>query len=574
VGLPGSIALYTFGEVFNETGLPTGTPWSVGAENAAGAWTNGSSSTPFIELALANGTYTEHPSQVPGFAVAMGIRFTVSGTIGDLSVRYALNQWPYAFEESGLSAGTAWSVNVNGTVQQSSTTASEFSLHNGTYPVSVLPVQGYRVLAAPATVTVRGPGGQSRVEFEANASNGTNASILLGGSPAVCPYSELASRWFEQNNSAVTIGNDQGGTQAAMVAACQAAIDIGVAAASENVSQLETTDGCPFTVVITHVAYDALDVMLDAGTPHGLYSVSADTLTTIFDHATGDASNVTLLAPSIDGVAVSSGPLDVPPFALVNRTTPLPWGQIPACVLGAANCGGSGIMEALTGSVGGAGGSCAQDPADVCESGSRSPCGFTVCAGPFNNSWAENLIRTVAVAPARGITGLFEARLLGATSASTFASSVRGLGFDGCGTQEQLSDCGMTPTVVASSAAGAISEVAADPDAIGYAPHLEVLRSGSGVEPVSFLAVGQSEGNVCGQYSNGGIIPTTGQFGTISAGIQNGSTVAPYVGWAPFEWVTANTPRGEVQYFMQFVLDPANNQALCSALELISLYSI
>lgn len=58
------------------------------------------------------------------------------------------------FTESGLPAGTIWSVTVNGTTVESKTTSINFELTNGTFPYEIGSVAGYRITSGPSSGTV------------------------------------------------------------------------------------------------------------------------------------------------------------------------------------------------------------------------------------------------------------------------------------------------------------------------------------------------------------------------------------------------------------------------------------
>jgi flagellin-like protein len=394
-------------------------------------------------------------------------------------------------------------------------------------------------------------------------------TVTIGGSTSVYPFSEVARVQFQQNNSNIVVSDNQGGTGAGMLAVCHGSVDIGASSSLQTVAGLETTDQCPVTTVITTVAYDAVDVIVPAANTHGLQSISWDTLTAVYDGTSAGAA--TLLAPSIDGDAYAA-PLNAAPW---STHAALAWDQIPACVVNTATCGGAGNpTESSTGvTTIGAGVACATG-VDICAAGgTTSPCGFTVCAGPFAGPTGANLIKTIARSDASGTTQTFEARLLAATSATGFAANLAGLGFGGCGSNNIIADCGMAATSTGNGNPGVITEVGAGADTIGYASDGLARASGSGVAIISFLAPGQTAAVGTG-YSNGGIIPTTGATGTISAGIKSSTTTPNYAGWRPFEYVTTNTPTGEVQRFIQFVMDPANNINFASESAEVSIYSI
>jgi flagellin-like protein len=397
---------------------------------------------------------------------------------------------------------------------------------------------------------------------------GPQSTVTIGGSTSVYPFDAVAVPQFEANNSGISISNNQGGTGAGMLAVCHGAIDIGASSSLQTVAGLEANDGCPATTVITTVAYDAVDVAVPAANVHQLGSISFDTLTAIYDGTSGGAA--TLLAPSIDGQTIATTPiLDVAPW---STHAALAWDQIPACVFGAATCEGVAVAEALSTSVG-PGIACVGNAGLICANAGATPCGFTVCAGGTTAAQQTAMIKTVARSDASGTTQSFEARLLGATSATGFASSIAGLGFSGCGSNNLIADCGMAASLTANGNPGVITATAGNPDAIAYASDGLIKNAGSGVIAIGFLGPAQAI-DTGSSGSNGGVFPTTGATGTIAAGIQSSPTVPNYAGWRPFEYVTTNTPTGEVQRFIQYVLDPANNINFATESYEVSVYSI
>jgi flagellin-like protein len=406
---------------------------------------------------------------------------------------------------------------------------------------------------------------------------GPQATVTIGGSTSVYPFEQAAVNQFEQNQTDIAISVNQGGTGAGMLAVCHGSVDIGAASTYETVTGLETTDQCPSTTVINTIAWDAVDVIVPTANVHQLQSISWDTLTAIYDGAS--SSTPTLLAPSIDGQTISTTAiLDVAPW---STHAALAWDQIPACVFGATVCGGvttAGALPISLATTVGAGAACAGNPGLLCENAGASPCGFTVCAGGATLAEQTATITTVARSDASGTTQTFEARLLGATSATGFATTPAGLGFSGCGSNNILADCGIATPVTGNGNPGVITAVGGNANSIGYASDGLARATGSGVLFLPFLGTGQVAGAGTG-YSNGAVNPSLGTTGTISLGAQleqgTALTVSDiYAGVRPFQWVTTNTPTGEVQQLLTWVLDPANNINVAADTAEVSIYSI
>jgi len=421
---------------------------------------------------------------------------------------------------------------------------------------------------------------------------GAQATLSIGGSTSVYPFSSLGVTWFEQNNSDVVISDNQGGTGAGMIALCQGNIDLGASSTPQTVTTMETSYGCSSsvasTLTFTTVAYDAVDVITATTSNHGLLSMSADTLNAIYEAGSSTAPHY---IGTIDGVA------DATLGITVVAGTPLIWDQIPAAVAGAAFPGigvATDSPEAATGVANAAGVACtgAGYTNDICATagpGTASPCGFTVCAGPLGTTAA---IVPIQRSDASGTTQTFEAKDLGygsgaTSSASSWATTQTGtgfanLGYGGCGGNNLLTDCSITlpSTQSGNGNPGVIGLVAGNANAIGYASDGDARASGSNVAIVPFLGLGQGVagaglgGGAGTTLVYGGVLPTTGTTGTISAGLTNSATINQYVGGRPFELISLTPLSGVAQEFMTFITDPATNAALAAATHEVGLYSV
>jgi flagellin-like protein len=414
--------------------------------------------------------------------------------------------------------------------------------------------------------------------------------FTIGGSTSVYPFSEIAVTSFEQNNSGVSISNNQGGTGAGMLAVCAGAVDVGAASTAETAAGLVASDGCAAqyeaTITITTVAYDAVDVITPVANDHALVSISSDTLAAIYDGSTiANGGTPTLNSGTINGVALTAANFGGATWITAGHVNAaLEWQDIPACVVGTANCGGSGVTEATATAVG-AGAACGGGT-DICAGGGGdSPCGFAVCAGPFTAIGpvaSTDIIHTLSRSDASGTTQTFEARVLAASSSTAFATSFAGLGFSGCGGNNLLSDCGLSSTATGVGNPGVIAAVAANPDALGYASDGLARATGSGVtcEGVATAACG------IGLETPGqgvALQPSLGATGTIAAGVilggfgPSGVTTTATVGYSgdrPFEYVTLAAPVGLVAQYYTWVTDPANNQLFATESGEVSIYSI
>jgi hypothetical protein len=114
----------SYNVTFTETGLAAGTNWSVFVEGGGGGGHGGhhhpfaTSNTSSIVLSLPNGSYRYFVLNVDGYDIVSGAQgtFNVSGaTVGPIAVTFAkLVPYTVTFKETGLPAGTEWSVRLRG----------------------------------------------------------------------------------------------------------------------------------------------------------------------------------------------------------------------------------------------------------------------------------------------------------------------------------------------------------------------------------------------------------------------------------------------------------------------------
>ncbi|HYA70638.1 MAG TPA: substrate-binding domain-containing protein [Thermoplasmata archaeon] len=418
-------------------------------------------------------------------------------------------------------------------------------------------------------------------------SPGAQYTVTIGGSTSVYPFDQVAVSYFEGNNSDVVIANNQGGTGAGMIAVCNGQVDIGASSTAQTVAGLQSNDGCPASTQIQIVAYDAVDVITPVANVHGLVSINFDTLALVYADATVLSHGTPTLVPTTEnGQTIPTG---IPTPATVTTANPLVWDQIPAVVLGATV---GTTTQALSAGVGGV---ITTDytpcgSGDLCAVSAThdTPCGFTVCAGgtaagSAAGDYAATIV-TVARSDASGTTQTFEARLLDATSGTAFATTFSGIGFGGCGSNNLIADCGYTSTLTGNGNPGVISTVAGNPDAIGYASDGLARLSSSGVTcqgiasngcGVGLESVGQSAAVQPSLGSSGSIAIGTILGGFGPAGQTTTKTIASaYGGARPFEYVTTSAPTGEVQRYINFVMQPGNNIAIASASDEVSYYSV
>ncbi len=166
-GAPPSVAVTfapTYSITFTETGLPSGTSWSVTLNGATS-----SSTTSTITFTEANGTYSYTVGTVSGYTVApLSGMSTVNGASVSQTITFTpMPTYSVGFTESGLASGTSWSVTLNGATQSSVSSSATFSEPNGTYSYSLSPIAGYAVSPSSGTITVSGSDQSQAITFTA-----------------------------------------------------------------------------------------------------------------------------------------------------------------------------------------------------------------------------------------------------------------------------------------------------------------------------------------------------------------------------------------------------------------------
>jgi YVTN family beta-propeller protein len=150
-----STALYPLD--FRETGLPPGTGWGV----AIGSQLS-SSTTADVNLSEPNGTFSYVILDVAGFTTTYSGRVQVRGSNQTIPITFQRQTYPVVIVESGLPAGTNWSVTIVDQAQGFNETLTTngsallFYLPNGTYQITVSLPPGYTATVSPSSFTVAG----------------------------------------------------------------------------------------------------------------------------------------------------------------------------------------------------------------------------------------------------------------------------------------------------------------------------------------------------------------------------------------------------------------------------------
>jgi hypothetical protein len=167
---------------FTESGLPSssvgtvaGVSWSVTLGGSSQ-----SSSTNTIVFSEPNGTYSYSASAVGYTPLPASGSITVHGSPQAQSIAFtALQAGVYlvTFSESGLTAGTSWSVTLNGSQNISSGTSILFTEQNGSYSFTVGTVTGYTAAPASGEITVTGAAVLQGITFTSSGGGGGSGQV-------------------------------------------------------------------------------------------------------------------------------------------------------------------------------------------------------------------------------------------------------------------------------------------------------------------------------------------------------------------------------------------------------------
>ncbi len=196
---------------FQESGLPTGTHWSVTLNGT----TLGSFNLTLVFTEI-NGSYPYQIAVVTGFT-STPTTGVIDVTDGPASVSVVFSAPPptrynVVFEQSGLPGGTSWSVTLGGGTRDSSIASISFSEANGTYPYGVASVPGYAPSPAVGNVTVNGATPPIAIDFAALPSSYFSVVFREGGLPGGTQWSVSLQGAVEDSVTSSVAFNEPNGT--------------------------------------------------------------------------------------------------------------------------------------------------------------------------------------------------------------------------------------------------------------------------------------------------------------------------------------------------------------------------
>jgi len=133
-------------------------------------WNWGNAENPYATLPFVNRfTYTQNVTNLPGGFPALENSLRVGGDFVPLRPGYFGGLWEVSFVETGLTAGTNWSVTFNSVTRSSVTPTIEFFAADGEYSYSIGSVPAYLANLTHGSVTVSGHATSESIAFTAVA---------------------------------------------------------------------------------------------------------------------------------------------------------------------------------------------------------------------------------------------------------------------------------------------------------------------------------------------------------------------------------------------------------------------
>ncbi len=156
----------TYPVTFSETGLPSGTSWTVTLNLSS----QSSTSTSII-FREPSGSYAYNISDVHGWHQTSlpyyGKVIVANASLNETPLAFVPVTYLVSFNESGLTAGTNWSVTYNGLLRYSHNVSIGFAMSNGTYAFNVTPIPGYFIAPSSGNQTVSGGPVTKPIKFNA-----------------------------------------------------------------------------------------------------------------------------------------------------------------------------------------------------------------------------------------------------------------------------------------------------------------------------------------------------------------------------------------------------------------------
>ncbi|MFG1530621.1 MAG: hypothetical protein AAFA34_05045, partial [Thermoplasmata archaeon] len=170
-------ARVVYSVTFTETGLPSGTNWSVVVNG-----TRLSTTGPSLTGSLPNGSYPYRVVGVAGYSTAeYAGTIAVNDSAVTVTVHWTPVTYPVVVTVQGLPNGTVWTLLVNGQPILAHSSTVTLELPNGTYTLEAVAPAGYRLTSPLGNLTVTGsaPSAPVVVTFAAPSSPAPGVPVGL-----------------------------------------------------------------------------------------------------------------------------------------------------------------------------------------------------------------------------------------------------------------------------------------------------------------------------------------------------------------------------------------------------------
>ena len=168
---------HKYAVTFAESGLTTGTSWSVSLNGSIESSTGST-----IRFYEPNGSYSYTIGSVNGYLTSpLTGTITVSGSnithqIIFVEVKSSVSEYLVNFTETGLQSGVSWSVTFNDTNKSSTGSTIAFTAPNGTYSYKIESVSGYTISNSSGNINVSGKNLDIAILFTKSVSNNNKTS--------------------------------------------------------------------------------------------------------------------------------------------------------------------------------------------------------------------------------------------------------------------------------------------------------------------------------------------------------------------------------------------------------------
>jgi hypothetical protein len=162
--------------VFTESGLPSGTSWSV---NLSGSVLSSTSNT--ITFNERNGSYAYEIVPVNGYSVSTSSGTFISSGGYNAYVTFQQRLYTATLKEKGLPLGYHWSATLGSFTLSSESNVIQFSVPNGTYPYSINVPAGYSAANQSGQIQISGNGASQIITFTQTLFTKYSATFEVSG---------------------------------------------------------------------------------------------------------------------------------------------------------------------------------------------------------------------------------------------------------------------------------------------------------------------------------------------------------------------------------------------------------